>query len=47
MWLAVQDRYERALGALNPVVKDDIDRYLMERLLITCTRVGVEREYER
>ena len=46
MWTAVQDRYEKALGTLNPVVKDDIVRYLMERLLIASTRVGVGRVCE-
>ena len=43
VWAAVQDRYEKALGQLNPVVKDDLDRYLMERLLVTLTRVRQRR----
>ena len=42
----MQDRYEKALGQLNPVVKDDLDRYLMERLLVTLTRVGHGRRSE-
>lgn len=46
VWAAVQDRYEKALGQLNPVVKDDLDRYLMERLLVTLTRVRQRRRGE-
>lgn len=42
MWAAVQDHYEKALGQLNPAVKDDLDRFLMERLLVTLTRVKDE-----
>lgn len=39
MWEAVKDRYKRALGSVSFAVLDDLDRVLLEKLLVAYVRV--------